>query len=199
MKSLYKVAIIGAGPAGIACAVEAMKRGVAAQDILILEKFNEILHSIKVKYPESKPVLANYKGIGAQCFGDLCIVDMGKDEFIEFMQETLDKTEVGVKYGQELKSITKTKNGYFSLCTQNDCLFSETVFVAIGNMSTPRTLGIPVEDSVFDLIHYDVNAIEGEAKKILVVGGGDSASEYSQFLIERGHEVSLSYRKDTFT
>ena len=199
MESLYKIAIIGAGPAGIACAVEAVKRGVSPQEILILEKFHEILHSIKVKYPDSKPVLANYKGVGAECFGNLCINDMDKDEFIDFMEDQLNGTQVNVNYGQELKSITKTNTGYFSLCTQDSCLFSETVFVAIGNMSTPRTLGIPVESKAIDRIFYDINSIKAEKQRVLVVGGGDSASEYAQSLIDSGHEVCLSYRKEVFT
>ena len=61
-------------------------------------------------------------------------------------------------------------------------------------MATPRTLGVPVDHSVSPQLHFDIQNVKIQDKKILVVGGGDSAAEYSKILCDRGHEVILSYR-----
>ena len=68
---IHPVIIIGAGPAGIATAVEVLNRGYKKEDIIILEKSGEIAHMIAAKYPDEKPVLANYKERIAECIGDL--------------------------------------------------------------------------------------------------------------------------------
>ena len=85
MTAIHNVVIIGAGPAGIATAIEALKNGIKAEDILILEKSGEIAHMINSKYPDEKPILANYKNKIADVTGGLSIPDMSKKEFIDFM------------------------------------------------------------------------------------------------------------------
>lgn len=197
--SIYSMAIIGTGPAGISTAVEAVQNGIDPSEILFIEKFGEPCHSIKVKYPNAKPVVANYKGMAAQCFGQMCIGDMEKDELIDYLESQLASTNVKVHYNQEVNKIIKTTNGYFTICTQNDCFFADTVFVAIGNMSSPRALGVPVDDEIADKLVYDLNNIPLEPHKVLVIGGGDSASEYVQSLKKYSHDVSLSYRKPEFS
>lgn len=197
--STYSVIIIGSGPAGISTATEAIASGIPANEILMLEKFNTSCFSIKQKYPDSKPVIANYKGMAAQCFGQLCIGDMDKDELIEYLDQKLSETNIEIKYGQEVTKIIKTQNGFFSVCTQNDCYFANTIFVAIGNMSSPRALGVPVDYAIAKKLVYDLNDIPLSPElNILVVGGGDSASEYVQSLTKY-HHVELSYRKSSFS
>ena len=41
---MFQVVILGAGPAGISTAVEAIKKGFKAEEILILEKFDEVAY-----------------------------------------------------------------------------------------------------------------------------------------------------------
>lgn len=71
--------------------------------------------------------------------------------------------------------------------------------LAIGKGGTPRKLGVKGEDLpkvMYRLIETDhyVN------KKILVVGGGDSAVEAAMGLAHQpGNQVTLSYRKEAFT
>ena len=48
-------------------------------------------------------------------------------------------------------------------------------------------------------VHFDVTSFQSKNENILVVGGGDSASEFAQYLIEMGHEVTLSYRQKNFS
>ena len=136
----YQVIILGAGPAGISTAVEAIKKGISQEEILILEKFDEVAHMISSKYPEEKSVLANYKNKAADTLSRLHIQDMSKKEFISFMKETVLDYKLNIKYHQVVKKISKLKNGQLSIQTASDTFLTNSVFIAIGTMSNPRTL-----------------------------------------------------------
>ena len=83
--------------------------------------------------------------------------------------------------------------------TSDDLYLANTVFMAIGTMAAPRTLGVSIEESISHLVQYDIQKITNDQKKILVVGGGDSAGEYAKILVDRGHDVTLCYRGNTFS
>lgn len=196
---IHPVCIIGAGPAGIATAVELIGRGHRSEDIIILEKSGEVAHMIATKYPDEKPVFANYKNRMAECEGDLCIQDMSKQDFLDYMKNVIQEKELQVRYHQTVEKVVLLKNGQqWRIDTQEDSWIVDVVFVAIGNMTAPRSLSAPIDETLNHLIHDDIQKIEEKHKRVLVVGGGDSASEYAQILCERGHEVTLSYRKDKF-
>lgn len=195
---IHPVIIIGAGPAGIATAVEVLNRGYKANEVVVLEKSGEVAHMIAAKYPEEKPVLANYKERMAECIGDLCIKDMSKQEFLTYLKQVIQEKKLQIRYHQSVEKIVKLHNGQWRVDCADDSWVGNVVFVAIGNMSAPRTLGVPVAEAITDLIHDDIQSIKKESKRVLVVGGGDSAGEYAQILCERGHEVFLSYRKKSF-
>ncbi len=195
---IHPVIIIGAGPAGIATAVEVLNRGYKSDDIVILEKSGEIAHMIAAKYPDEKPVLANYKERMAECIGDLCITDMTKPEFIDYMKQVISSKSLKVHFHQSVEKLVKLKNGQWRIDSNDDSWIANVVFVAIGNMSSARTLGVRVDDSVAHLIHDDIQVVKPEQSNVLVVGGGDSAGEYAQILVSRGHRVWMSYRKEHF-
>lgn len=192
--STFPIVIIGAGPAGIATAVEAINRGFKSDEIIILERSGEIAHMISTKYPNEKAVLTNYKGQMAQCIGDMCITDMSKKEFFDYLHSVVAKFNLKINFHNQVKKIVKLRNGQFNVETNLDTYTSTSVFVAIGSMAAPRTLGVPVNSDISNKIVYDIQNITSDDKHILVVGGGDSAAEYSKILVERGHRVSLSYR-----
>lgn len=198
---IYPVCIIGAGPAGIATAVELLKRGYQAKDIVILEKSGEVAHMINSKYPEEKPVLANYKERMAECVGDLCITDMSKQDFLAYLKKVIKDKGLNIHYHQNVEKIVRMKNGReWRVDCQDDSWPVEVVFIAIGNMSTPRTLGISIDSLVTDMVVDDIQTLNTHDHfHVLVVGGGDSAVEYAAILEQRGHKVSLSYRKSDFT
>lgn len=196
---IHPIIIIGAGPAGIATAVELINEGYKAQDIIILERSGEVAHMIASKYPDEKPVLANYKERMAKCIGDMCISDMSKQDFLDYLKDTIKEKNLHIRYHQEVQRLIKLNNGQWQVDCQQDSWICNVVFVAIGNMSAPRTLDAEVSQEASKLIFSDLQNISLNQKNVLVVGGGDSASEYAQILCERGHCVSLSYRKDKFT
>lgn len=196
--STFPIIIIGAGPAGIATAIEAINRGYKPEDIIMLEKFGEIAHMINTKYPDEKPVLSNYKGRMAACLGDMCITNMTKKDFLDYLHDVVKKFKLHINFHQQVTKITKLKNGQFNVTTNHDSYIGSAIFVAIGNMAAPRTLGVPVDHNVKERLYFDIQNVNPDDKKIMVVGGGDSAAEYGKILSDRGHEVILSYRGTSF-
>jgi thioredoxin reductase (NADPH) len=193
---MYQMIIVGAGPAGIAMAVEAIKSGIHADDILILEKEESHNYPVRKFYPEEKLVMASYKGKAAECLGELCIRDMGKDELLSYFDEIIEDNHIRVKYHEQVKSIdNKIADQYFLVNTYNTSFLTKTVVMAIGIMGRPNKPKYPLASALKNQIHYDLTTHKIEKSDVLVVGGGDSASEYAQILAGRGNRVSLSYRQ----
>lgn len=199
VQAVHPIVIIGAGPAGIATAIEVLKRGYTPDQVILIEKSGEIAHMISSKYPEEKPVLANYKERMAECIGDLCITDMSKSDFMNYIKNVVKEKKLKIYFHEQVETITKLNNRQFKVKTSRDTYICDAIFVAIGNMSSPRTLAIKVDGEVNGCIHYDLQQITKEMKKILVVGGGDSAGEYAKILVDRGHQVTISYRGEDFS
>ena len=75
----------------------------------------------------------------------------------------------------------------------------QAVVMAIGRRGTPRKLDVPGEN----LPHVMYSLLDAEAyrnRKIVVIGGGDSAIEAAMGLaIQPGNKVVISYRRNEFT
>src|SRR5207244_110177 len=71
--------IIGAGPAGLATAVEAQRGGIS--NLLVVEKGPSHSQMIRTYYKEGKRVDAQYAGVEALCFGILCLHDGNRESW----------------------------------------------------------------------------------------------------------------------
>src|SRR6185503_201773 len=69
----------------------------------------------------------------------------------------------------------------------------------IGILDKPNKPEYRIPPALNKRIHYDINSEELQNKDCLVVCGGDTASEYCQYLVERGNRVTLSYRRTEFS
>jgi len=192
--------IIGAGPAGISMATEARSAGIDAEKILILERAAEHSFSLKKYYPDNKLVTANYKGFDVVCTGVMCIVDSSKHETISYLDQTIRDNAIQVRYAETVYRIHKaTDEQRFSLYTDKGEYDAKVVVIAIGILGKPNKPEYKLPPSLKDRILYDMTTVDVADADVLVVGGGDSASEYCQYLVQKRNRVVLSYRGRDFT
>lgn len=197
-QSLYEIVIIGAGPAGISLAVEARQSGVAPNKMVIVEKAPDHSWSIRKFYPQEKLVTANYKGSDVSCEGNLCLMDSTKDETLNYLGDSIKEFSLDIRYNHSADEIKKLANGQYVVCSGQECFVTKTVAIAIGVMGRPNRPSYSIPSEISEQVFFDITSDDLKNKTILVVGGGDSASEYAQYLEQRGNKVSLSYRRDSF-
>ncbi len=197
---MYEITIIGAGPAGISMAVEARAAGVASEKILILEKASEHSFSLKKYYPENKLVTANYKGFEAVCTGVMCLIDSSKHEAISFLDKAINDHGIRVNYDETVTKILKHDHEQlFDIVTERGEHTTKVVVIAIGILGKPNKPEYKLPATLRTRMLFDLTTIAIHDATVLVVGGGDSASEYCQYLVQKNNKVTLCYRKSEFT
>ena len=196
---MYEMIIVGAGPAGVSMAVEARAAGIPSKQILVLEKGDTHSWAIRKFYPAAKVVLANYKGIEAVCAGVMCISDMSKEETLTYIDRAIADHELSVRYNEGVNGIRHLPDGRFIVETAKGNYETGRCVVAIGILDKPNKPGYRIPVSLNKRIHYDLTSAVLENEECLVVGGGDTASEYCQYLVEHGNRVTLSYRQTEFS
>lgn len=191
--------VVGAGPAGIALVAEARAAGVSADRIVVLEKAEAHSWIIRKFYTAGKPVLANYKGIEAKCEGVLCIPDLSREETLTYLDRAIRDSGVSVRYLEEVHRIALERDGRLRVESSGGAIRAKVVVIAIGILGRPNKPTYPMPAAVKKNVLFDVTSEEVRGKDILVVGGGDTAAEYCQFLLEQRNRVSLSYRGSELT
>ena len=194
---LLDLVIVGAGPAGIALGAEAVAAGISPARILILERGEAHSYSIRKYYPESKLVTANYKGLPAVCTGVLCLTDASKGETLTYLDRAIEDNGLVVRYGEAVGAI-RPREGFFLVETATATYRSKTCAIAIGILGRPQKPDWVIPSSLRARITYDITSVPLRRMDVLVVGGGDSASEYAQYLVQEECRVVLSYRGSSF-
>ena len=199
---MYDLVIIGAGPAGIALAAEARAVGHQPERVLILEKGAQHNWAIRQYYPAHKKTTANYKGHVGQCEGLLCITDMTKDETITFFDQVIASYEINIRYNVEAFAVERYEDpqgGHFHIETSQGIFDAEVLAIAIGILGRPnKPKEYKLPPALKDRLMFDITTRVIENEDVLVVGGGDTASEYVQHLLQQGNRVTLSYRQPEF-
>ena len=195
----YDVVIVGSGPAGLSAGLQALGAGL---QYVVLEQ-GTLVDTVR-KYPRHKLLLAEPSGI--PLYGDLWIADGSKESLIRTWESVVARTGLAVHTQQRVERIERidgTGAGdavMFAVRTAAGPVYrTRRVVLAMGRRGTPRRLGVPGEEMA--KVVYDILEMEDFAgRRILVVGGGDSAVESAVGLARQsGTTVTLSYRGDAFT
>ncbi|HSB28920.1 MAG TPA: NAD(P)-binding domain-containing protein [Pyrinomonadaceae bacterium] len=199
-KHVYDLLIIGAGPGGIALAAEAHACGIDSSQILILEKAPAHNWAIRQLYPEHKITTANYKGFAAKCEGLLCLTDMTKAQTIEYFDKVISDYSINIRYDTEVYGMQTTANhGRFQIKTSKGVFETKVLGVAIGIFGRPnKPTGYTFPPSLRLRLLFDITSAAIRNEHVLVVGGGDTAAEYTVYLQAEGNHVTLSYRQSEF-
>ncbi len=185
----YDMIIIGAGPAGVAGALTAKKHKL---NTVILEQ--NTLGGTVFTFPRSKVVMT--APMDLPLFGKVKLFETSKEELLGLWKKVIAQNNIEVRENEKAEAIVR-ENGHFVVESKTGLKLSAPhILLAIGRRGTPRKLGIPGEDS--EKVAYWLLEPENiSLKKIMVVGGGDSAIETALLLCDQ-NEVILSYRGDAF-
>ena len=188
----YDLVIVGAGPAGMTCALQSKVQGLS---FLLLEQSE--LGGTVAKYPRRKLVMTD--PVTLPLHGKLARASYAREELTALWKSMIEQHELPVRTEIELLGVEPLADGLLRVRTnQGDC-DARNVCLALGRRGTPNKLGVPGEE-LSKVVYSLLDAETYTDRSILVVGGGDSAIEAALGLADQpGNRVTLSYRKATFT
>ena len=185
------VAIVGAGPSGIAASLAAKERGF---NYLTLEQ--DSLGGTVASFPRRKLVMTAPAML--PLVGKVKFTETTKEALLGFWQKVERDTGLEVNYGERLESVTRQGKG-FALKTTKGQYQSRALLLAIGRRGTPRKLGVPGEE-LPKVTYRLLDPEQYRDQSVLVVGGGDSAIESAVTIADQpGAVVTLSYRSAAFS
>lgn len=175
---IYDMIIIGGGPAGYTAALYASRAGF---DTLVIERMTA------GGQMATTDIIDNYPGFTEGIDG----FELGMK-----MQAQAERFGAVTEYGQVIR--TELLDKIKTVTTDFGEYKGRTVVIATG--AAPRELGIPREKDFLGMgIHYCAHC-DGrfyKGKRVIVVGGGNSAAADALYLSKLAEKVTVVHRRDT--
>ncbi len=186
--NLYDVLIVGAGPIGLACGIEATRKGLS---YLILEKgclVNSIYH-----YPKNMTFFSTSLKIE---IGDVPFVSHGpkptRSEALEYYRRVADKWELKVNAYEKVEHIEK-KGDFYRIYSSINVYQAKSLIIATGFYDHPNLMGVSGE-KLAKVKHYYDEAHPYIGQRVLVVGAANSAIDVALETWRAGAEVTMVIR-----
>ena len=181
------VVIVGAGPCGLFQVFELGLLGLKAE---VIDSIRQPGGQCTELYPD-KPIY------------DIPAVPICTgDELTENLLKQIEPFGYGMQLGEEVTVVERQDDDSFRVETSAGKQFSaKAVVIAAGVGSfQPRPLRVPDVDSYTDhSIHYRVRDPDKfSGKDVVVLGGGDSALDWTVALAERAKSLTLVHRRDEY-
>ena len=189
---IYDVLIVGAGPAGISASLRAIETRLS---YVTLER-DEIGGTV-AKYPRQKLVMTS--PVEFPMYGKFNKLQLSKENLLAFWDTVLNRADFNVLTSEKVENVQRDNKGIFIVNSANNQYRARAVVLALGRTGEPRKLGVKGEE-LPKVMYRLIEADHYVNKKILVVGGGDSAVEAAMGLAHQvGNQVTLSYRQEQFS
>jgi thioredoxin reductase (NADPH) len=186
------VLVVGAGPGGISASLRAIENKMS----YITVEQDEVGGTV-AKYPRQKLVLTS--PVNFPMHGKFTKMQLSKEDLLAFWKKLGERSDFKVRSGEKVDDIQKGPDGIFKVTTAKGEYRAHAVILALGRAGTPRKLGVKGEE-LGKVMYRLIEADHYINKKILVVGGGDSAVEAAMGLARQaGNTVTVSYRQDKFS
>ena len=190
-KSQFDILIIGGGPIGIACALEAKKQG---RSYLILEKgclVNSLYH-----YPTNMSFFSTSEKLELDNIPFISTNPKPhKAEALEYYRRIVTSNELNINLFEKVKSVKTLVNGSHRLETSKGNYTASNVIVATGFYDIPNYINIPGEE-LSKVDHYYNDPHYYATQNTIVVGASNSAVDAALEIYRKGGKVTMVVRED---
>lgn len=188
MENRYDLIIVGGGPIGLACGLEAQKRGLR---FVILEK-GALVNSL-YNYPSNMTFFSTSEKLE---IGGIPFVSNNikptRPEALEYYRRVAVSNQLPVRLQEKVLDITPLNDGYRIRSSRSSYLCTY-VIIATGFYDIPVLMDIPGED-LPKVTHYYKDPHFYAMQRVVVVGANNSAVDAALETFRKGAEVTLVTR-----
>ncbi|MDA8630839.1 YpdA family putative bacillithiol disulfide reductase [Flavobacteriaceae bacterium] len=182
--------IIGAGPIGLACGIEAKKNNL---DYEIIDK-GMLVNSI-FNYPVNTTFFSTADKLE---IGEIPFISHNvkptRTEALEYYRRVCDSWKLNLSLYNEVSEILN-KNSHFELKTQNGIMNSKKIIICTGFYDIPYLLNIPGEE-LNKVLHYYNESHPYYKMDVAIVGAGNSAVDVALDTYRKGaNSVTMIIRE----
>ena len=188
MEKVFDIIIVGGGPIGLACALEAKVKGL---DYLIIEKgalVNSLYH-----YPVNMTFFSTSEKleIGGVPFVSNSIKPT-RNESLEYYRRVTVSAGLNIKLFETVTAVIKSTDG-FKITTSKGNYTTANIVIATGFYDLPFLLNVPGEN-LPNVSHYYQDPHFYAFQKVLVVGASNSAVDAALETYRKGAQVTMVIR-----
>lgn len=185
---ILDILIIGAGPIGLNCAIEAQKNNLK---YVIIEK-GTIVNSL-YNYPLYMRFFSTAEKLEIDGTPFISTAPKpGRQDALEYYQGIARQKELNIHLYERVVKVSKNE-GIFEIETTKQQYHAKNVVIATGFYDIPNLINIPGED-LLKVKHYYTEPYPYARQKIVVVGSSNSAVDAALETYRKGAEVTMIIR-----
>lgn len=189
-KSILQVLIIGSGPIGIACALEAKKKNLS---YVVIEKgplVNSLYH-----YPTNMQFFSSSEKLELDGIPFISKnAKPSKSEALEYYRRIATSNQLNIHLFEKVESVQKKEGGY-TVNTSKADYATQHIVIATGFYDLPNYIDVPGE-KLPKVFHYYKDPHYFSGQKTIVVGASNSSVDAALEVYRKGGEVTMIVRGD---